>query len=106
MALPRPPGAPEKDRPRELLTPRRSSDRCYFSCLYQGRKRHKQKEATNLAATTPIRAIICAQKAVCLGYILGRLGLRGRPKMAQTRVQQISKISIENYFMFQYFFRP
>ena len=36
--------------------------------------------STNRVAIGPIRAILCAQKAMLLGYILGRFRALGRPK--------------------------
>ena len=36
--------------------------------------------STNRVAIEPIRAILCAQKAMFLGYILGRFRAPGRPK--------------------------
>ena len=40
----------------------------------------KRKMSTNRVAIGPIRAILCAQKAMFLGYILGRFRALGRPK--------------------------
>ena len=43
----------------------------------------KRKMATNRVVRAPIRVILCAQKAMCLGYILARPRPRGRPKTAR-----------------------
>ena len=39
--------------------------------------------STNRVAIGPIRAILCAQKAKLLGYMLGRTRALGRPKGSQ-----------------------
>ena len=39
----------------------------------------KRKMATNRVAIELIRAILCAEKAMLLGYILGRVRAPGRP---------------------------
>ena len=49
----------------------------FFQTFPPGEKR---KMSTNRVAIGPIRAILCAQKAMFLGYILGRFRALGRPK--------------------------
>ena len=58
----------------------------------------KRKSATNRVAIGPIWAILCAQKAMLLGYSLGRFRTPGRakngPKKPQNLPQQILETNL------------
>ena len=59
--------------------------------------------ATNRVVRAPIRVILCAQKAMCLGYMLARPGPQGHPETAQTRVEQISRTPLPTKLLRQFF---
>ena len=54
----------------------------------------KRKMATHRVATAPIRVILCAQKATCLGYMLARPLSKWRSKTDQTWFKHFSKKSL------------
>ena len=62
--------------------------------------------STNRVAIGPIRAILCAHKAMFLGYILGRFRALGKPKKSEKSPPKVfpdNGINHQKYFVYVLF---